>query len=500
MSTAIPSNPLVSGFHPDPSVVRVGDDYYLANSTFEYLPGIPVQHSRDLVTWTPVGNVAVRADQLALADVPTLSGAWAPTIRHHGGQFWIVVTDAMARGTLVFHAENPAGPWSDGLVLGGLDGIDPDLAWDDEGTCYVTYSALRLASDGSHGGIEQVRVDLDSGTLLERPRPLWSGTGLMFPEGPHLYRIGEWWYLLIAEGGTERGHAVSIARGTRPDGPFEGCPANPLLTAAGSDRPVQNTGHGDLVQAPDGSWYLVLLGMRTLGGTRSFSPLGRETFITRVTWGEDDWPAVAPVVLTPPAEPVAWAETFDSGPLDGRWLAVRRLPSAVSTVDAAHGRLVVHGQGADLTDLRPAFVGVRQTQLRSRFTAVVDPGDGLGGVAMRYDERHVVSVAVSATKLVATARVSSIAQSWTADRPAGPATVWIATEPTGATGDFIDRLACDHVLLGYDGPDGPVELARIDGRYFSAETAASFAGRVVGVFAVEGDLLVDTVRYSGSDA
>ena len=159
----------------------------------------------------------------------------------------------------------------------------------------------------------------------------------------------------------------------------------------------------------------------------------------------------------------------------------------------------MHGQGTDLTDPHPAFVGVRQAHLRSRFSAVVDPGDGVGGVAMRYDERHVVSVAVSVDALVATARVSSIAQSWAAPRPAGPVTVWVATEPTGTTGDFADRLTCDHVLLGYDGPDGPVELARIDGRYFSAETAASFAGRVVGVFAVEGDLLVDSVRYLGSD-
>ncbi len=497
MTTATPPNPLASGFHPDPSVLRVGDDYYLANSTFEYLPGIPVQHSRDLVTWTPIGNVVVREDQLAVADVPTLGGAWAPTIRHHDGRFWIAVTDAMGRGTLVFHAQDAAGPWSEGTVLQGFDGIDPDLAWDEDGTCYVTYSALHLGS-GTHGGIEQVRVDLETGTLLEEPRSLWSGTGRMFPEGPHLYRIGDWWYLLIAEGGTERGHSVSIARGTRPDGPFEGGPANPLLTAAGTDRPVQNTGHGDLVQAPDGSWYLVLLGMRTLGGTRAFSPLGRETFITRVTWDEDGWPALEPVLLTPPAAPVEWEDTFDAPVLDDRWLAVRRLPASVSTLEP--GRLVVHGTGTDLTDLRPAFVGVRQAQLRSRFTAVVDPRDGVGGVAMRYDERHVVSLTVSATAIVATARVSSIAQSWAAPRPAGPVTVWVATEPIGTGGDFMDHLACDHVLLGYDGPDGPVELARIDGRYYSAETAASFAGRVVGVFAVEGDLLVESARYSGSDA
>ncbi|GFJ92606.1 hypothetical protein Prum_062480 [Phytohabitans rumicis] len=218
------ANPTIAGFYPDPSVVRVGDDYYLACSTFEYLPGIPVFHSRDLVSWTRVGHVVGRPEQLAVGQVPTGGGAWAPTIRHHDGLFWVAVTDALGRGTLLFTAPDPAGPWSDGAVVEGVDGIDPDLAWDADGTCYLTYSALRLSGDnmGAHDGIEQVRIDPYAAKALEEPRSMWSGTGLMFPEAPHLYQRDGWWYLMIAEGGTERGHAVSIARGRRPDGPFEG--------------------------------------------------------------------------------------------------------------------------------------------------------------------------------------------------------------------------------------------------------------------------------------
>jgi beta-xylosidase len=181
--------------------------------------------------------------------VPTGGGAWAPTIRHHEGTFYLVVTDALGRGTLIFTAEKPEGPWSDGIVT-DIDGIDPDLAWTADGTCYMTFSGLILSGEemGKHLGIQQVRIDLATGKKLEEPRNMWKGTGLMFPEAPHLYEIDGTWYLMIAEGGTERGHGISIARSASPEGPFEGAPNNPILSARSTSRPVQNTGHGDLVR------------------------------------------------------------------------------------------------------------------------------------------------------------------------------------------------------------------------------------------------------------
>ena len=234
-------------------------------------------------------------------DVATGGGVWAPTIRYRDGVFYVIVTIAMSpRGCVVFTATDPAGPWSDGITIDGVGGIDPDLAWDDDGTAYVTFSGLYTSGEqiGQHLGIQQVRVDLAAGKALETPRSLWSGTGLKFPEAPHLYRRGDYWYLLIAEGGTERGHGVSVARGPSPEGPFEGHPANPVLSARSTSRPIQNTGHADLVATPDGGTALVLLGMRPLGLTQSFSPLGRETFITPVSWA-DGWPQPEPVLLAP---------------------------------------------------------------------------------------------------------------------------------------------------------------------------------------------------------
>ena len=493
-------NPVLPGFHPDPSITRVGDDYYLACSSFEYLPGVPLFHSRDLVRWEQIGNVVTRPGQLAVEKVPTLGGAWAPTIRFHDGRFWLVVTDAMGRGSLIFTAEQAEGPWSDGIVMQGVPGIDPDLAWDTDGTCFVTYSGLQLDGDhaGEHLGIQQVRMDLETGQAREEPRSLWSGTGLMFPEAPHLYEIDGTWYLLIAEGGTERGHSVSIARGTRPDGPFEGCPANPVLSARSTARPVQNTGHADLVRTPDGGWALFLLGMRPGGLTRAFSPMGRETFSTTLEWG-DGWPVVQPVELTPPTAPVEHHDDFTGAQLGPEWLSIRTPAADWSSLSERPGHLVVHGDGSTMDDPRPRFVGRRQEHQAAAFSVRVDSGGGVGGLSLRIDERHHYDIEVGAGVARARARVGGLCQTWEQAIPQGPVTVRIETEPVRGMG--LDALGPDTVRLSVEtGTDtGPVELAVLDGRYVSAETAASFTGRVVGMYAVEGTVAFDQFRYRGED-
>jgi beta-xylosidase len=493
-------NPTVPGFHPDPSITRVDDDYYLVCSSFEYLPGLPLFHSRDLVHWEQIGNVVTRPGQLAVEKVPTLGGAWAPTIRFHDGRFWLVVTDAMGRGSLIFSADRAEGPWSDGIVMQGVSGIDPDLAWDAEGTCFITYSGLQLDGDhaGEHLGIQQVRMDLETGRALEEPRSLWSGTGLMFPEAPHLYEIDGTWYLLIAEGGTERGHSVSIARGARPDGPFEGCPANPVLSARSTDRPVQNTGHADLVRTPDGGWALFLLGMRPGGLTRAFSPMGRETFSTSLVW-VDGWPMVQPVQLTPPTGPVEHRDDFTGAQLGPEWLSIRTPAADWSSLTERPGHLVVHADGSTTDDPRPRFVGRRQQHRSAVFSVRVDAAGGVGGLSLRIDERHHYDIEVGAGIARARARVGGLCQTWEQPIPAGtgPVTVRIETEPVVGMG--LDALGPDMVHLSVDASTGPVELAALDGRYVSAETAASFTGRVVGMYAAEGSVVFDRFSYRGED-
>jgi xylan 1,4-beta-xylosidase len=477
-------SPVVPGFNPDPSIVAVDGVYYLITSTFEYLPGIPVYRSTDLIEWTQIGNVITRPEQAGLADVPTPGGVWAPTIRFRDGVFHVLVTVMLGgRGCVLFTATDPAGPWSDGLVIDAVDGIDPDLAWDENGACYITFARHPDA-------IQQVRVDLTTGRALEPVRALWSGSGRYSPEGPHLYRRGKWWYLVVAEGGTDRGHAVTVARSSRPEGPFESSPTNPVLTAAGTGSPVQNLGHGDLVELPDGGTAMVLLGVRPVGLAQAFSPLGRQTFLTAVRWDDDGWPHGDMVVLNPHTQPEIAVEFTDPAVLDDpRWLAVRRTPTEVAHIDEASGRLVITADGAGLGDRRPWFVGRRQRDLHATISVTVDASAGAGGVAARYAEDHYFAIeargGAEGNAVTATAVLSKLERSWTVSLPPGEVELRIEMTPppsgfaAGAVGGDVIRL-----FAGAGGQE--VLLTELDGRYWCYETAKSFTGRVIGMYAGEG--------------
>lgn len=494
-------NPVLPGFNPDPSVVRVDDAYYLVTSTFEYMPGLPVYRSTDLRSWTQIGNVITRMEQGELATAPTGGGVWAPTIRHRDGVFYLIITIAMGRGCVVFTATDPAGEWSDGVLIEGIEGIDPDLAWDDEGTAIVTYSGLVTKGDefGTHKGILQVDVDLETGALLSEKRSLWSGSGFMFPEAPHLFRRGDWWYLFIAEGGTERGHGESVARSRDPRGGFEPGPANPFITARSTERPVQNTGHGDFVVTPAGETLMFLLGVRPRGMVRSFSALGRETFGTTVSW-VDDWPTAEPVQLNPSPEGLEERIAFE-GPLDPGWMAIRRTPASLVGDGLLDGTLTLHGEGTGLDDGSPVFLGRRQRHQTASVTVTVDAAEGRGGLAVRYDEATVYSIAAEATTggtaVTASAVIPGFERTATAELPSGPVELELASvRPSGDS--FTDLITSDVVRL--IARAGGVEhvLGEVDGRSLSAETAGSFTGRVIGLFAETGMVSFHDWRYAGS--
>lgn len=498
-------NPLLSGFHPDPSVVAVDGVYYLATSTFEYLPGIPIHRSTDFETWELIGHVATRPGQLGVEGVPTAGGAWAPTIRHRDGVFHLVVTDAKGRGMLHFTATDAAGAWSDGDLIrqadgsGSLDGIDPDIAWDAAGTAYVTFSGLILGGEeaGRHLGIQQVKVDLERHIALEEPRSLWSGTGGGFPEAPHLYEVGGRWYLMIAEGGTERGHGVSIARGDSPEGPFETAPQNPLVTARGTTRPIQNTGHGDLVIGPDGDWLCVLLGVRPRSMTRAFSALGRETFVTPVRWEPDGWPAIDPVSLNPRAGTRVDVGFAQDRALDGEWIAVRAVPSAHADLAARPGWLTLHADGSTLDDLRPVFIGRRQEHLTNAVTVTMDVTAGVGGLAMRYDERFHVEVEAGAGEVIGRAVIGGLVHDWRAPFRGGILELHLESRKPDAPHGLPRTSDVIHLAATVDGER--VELGEVDGRFLSSETTESFTGRVIGVYAVAGEVAVQRWIAEGHD-
>jgi alpha-N-arabinofuranosidase len=384
---------------PDPSVCRVGDDYYLVTSTFEYFPGVPVYHSKDLIHWRPISYALSRPSQLPLRRLTRNGGIWAATIRYHNGTFYMVTTNkSEGHGNFFVHTKDPAGQWSEPIEL-DQGGIDPSLLFDDDGKVYLTTGGAPNCA----ARICQSEIDINTGKRLTDIKPLWSGTGGSSPEGPHLYKINGYYYLMIAEGGTEYGHMETIARSRSPWGPFEANPRNPILTHRNfKASPIQGTGHADLIQAHDGSWWAVFLGFRP--ATRMAHHLGRETMLAPVTWMEDGWPiingngTISPrmtVRTLPPVEPppVSAVDDFDKPSLALQWNFVRNLESGWS-IKERPGWLRLKGSMFTLDDAEqsPVFVGRRQQDFDCEVTTRLDfqptrEGDA-AGLALRMNDRH----------------------------------------------------------------------------------------------------------------
>lgn len=290
-------NPVIPGFYPDPSICRVGNDFYIACSSFELYPGIPIFHSRNLADWEQVGYAMTEENQFHVEKNGMTGGVMAPTIRYHDGLFYIINANFSDKGNYIITAENPAGPWSDPHWLTDVPGIDASIFFDDDGSCYVlgTGEVWDNGAGKKERGIWLAEYDIKNFRMAGEPVTIFNSALRVgaSPESPHLYHVGEYYHLVIAEGGTEHYHAVMTARSRELFGFYEGNPANPVMTHRhmGHRCPITNVGHADLVELPDGSWYAVLLASRLIG--ESGKNLGRETFLCPVEW-EREWPLFSP--------------------------------------------------------------------------------------------------------------------------------------------------------------------------------------------------------------
>ncbi|QAY60200.1 glycoside hydrolase family 43 protein [Microbacterium protaetiae] len=480
------TTPIIPGFFPDPTICRVGDEVFVANSSFEYSPGVPLWRSTDLVTWHEAGNALDDDPAFVAGDAAAGGGVYAPTLRHHDGRFWMITTNVSgAPGQLVSSAPAIEGPWGPARVIEGIRGIDPDLAWDDDGTCLGTYSS----NDPDVPGIAQVRVDLDRGVVVGAARSVMAGTGLAYPEGPHVFRRGHWWYLLFAEGGTERGHCVSVARGPAASGPFDLCPANPILTRRSTTFPVQNTGHADMVELADGTWAMVYLGVRPRGATPLFHVNGRETFLAGIDW-VDDWPVVVPDRYRVPFGESAFTDRFGESRLHPRWISPGAAPGAFATTgDGLELRALDSDNGA------PALLSVRARDPYWQFTAVTDARDG-AALRVRMDERHWYELRIVQGRALVHAQIGPVAQEFPSDERLsvhGNIELWVGADAATTGGP-------DDLVFGVRDASGIHEVIRLDGRYLSTEVAGGFVGRVIGLRADGQPVRFAEVRYEPVEA
>jgi len=394
-------NPVLPGFNPDPSIVRVGEDYYIATSTFEWYPGVQIHHSRDLVHWRLLTRPLRRASQLNMLGDPDSCGVWAPCLTYADGLFWLIYTDvkrfgrtsvAGAAGSSLrdFHnylVTSPTidGEWSDPIFLNS-SGFDPSLFHDDDGRKYL----LNMLWDHRPGhnrfaGIVLQEYSVPDRKLVGERVKIFDGTSLGFTEGPHLYRRGGYYYLLTAEGGTNWNHAVTLARSQHLTGPYEAHPDTHILTARDRpDSPLQRAGHADLVETPAGDTYMVYLVGRPLPN-RGRCVLGRETAIQKMIWGSDDWLRTLdgeglPTVETPaPALPES---TFPSAParhdfdapelpLDFQWLRTP-WPAEIFSLTARPGHLRLFGRESIGAQFRQSLVARRQQSFCFSAATVID--------------------------------------------------------------------------------------------------------------------------------
>ncbi|BCY09876.1 xylan 1,4-beta-xylosidase [Actinoplanes sp. L3-i22] len=403
-------NPVLPGFHPDPSILRVGADYYIATSTFEWYPGVRLHHSTDLVTWRPLGGALTERRLLDLTGTADSCGVWAPNLTYADGLFHLLYSDVATFAGGYWDPQNylitaPAvdGPWSDPVVLHGR-GFDASLFHDDDGSTWM----LSMRADWRPGrdrfaGISIQRYDRHERRLTGPEKIIFEGTDAGLTEAPNIYRRDGWYYLVTAEGGTTLTHQVTVARSRHLLGDYQADPAGPLLTSAGRpDLALQKAGHGSLVRTPDGDWYLAHL------VARPYAPsgrcvLGRETALQKVEWPAGEWPRIRdgiPAERVPaPAAAQAFAagdggdDHFDAPVLGPDWSTLRR-PAGPDWIDLTSrpSHLRIHGGQSPMARHRPSLVARRVTARHCVFEATCEfePRSyrDLAGVTAYYNTRN----------------------------------------------------------------------------------------------------------------
>lgn len=480
-------NPVLRGFNPDPSVCRVGDDFYLVTSSFEYFPGLPIYTSKDLIHWKQIGHCLTRESQLPLKNAYSSGGLFAPSLRYKDGLFYVICTNVTGGGNFYCTAKSPAGPWSEPIWV-SIESIDPDIFWDDDGKTY-------FVTQGNEG-IRITEIDLKTGKVLGPEHLVWGGTGGRFPEAPHIYKKDGYYYLLIGEGGTEYAHSATVARSRHLLGPYESNPANPILAHGnrkGQGSPIQAVGHADFVQAPDGTYWAVFLGFRVTRPYAYYHILGRETFLAPVAWPKNGWPQVngdgiinldmeVPTLTQKPWPTEESKVEFDKEKLGLEWQYLRNPDTKNYSLTERAGSLRISASPFTLAQTEAvSFIGRRQTE--HQFTAstalelVGAKTNEEAGMVLYQNNTHHYQLALSRKnqRYVVQLKVKVGSLAYVAKEVQVPnPKVKLKIEGTAQQYSFS--------IAGTD-TENYQALGNLDTRYISTEVAGGFTGVMIGLYA-----------------
>lgn len=391
-------NPIIRGFYPDPSVCFANGRYYLVCSSMQYFPGVPLFESEDLVNWTQIGHCLTRPEQIALQKVYSSGGVFAPTIRYFEGRFYMTTTNATTQQNFFVWTDDIYSEWSDPIFI-DQGGIDPSLFFENGKNYFMSNGS---DSEGI-SGIVQCEIDINTGEKLSPSKTIWQGTGGRYLEAPHLYKIKDYYYLVAAEGGTEYGHMVTYARSTSPYGPFEAYPNNPVLTNRNlGGFHIQGVGHGDLIEAPDGSFWLIHLGFRQTGQWTTFHHLGREVFLTPVEFHNDGWFTAGANGTTPEFINIPFTEKVQkfqteynlyNTDFEKDWCYLRH--PFRENYSLSQNQITLKGSKISLDEAdSPTFIGLRQKDFCCRINCDIEIDRGEAGVTLFMDENHHYDLAI----------------------------------------------------------------------------------------------------------
>lgn len=396
-------NPIVRGFHPDPSIVNVGEDYYMVMSSFVYFPSIPIYHSRNLLDWEIIGHAVTKTQFSELDTLEDGRGIWAPDISYYKGCFYITATlrmnddDQIVRRQLIVRSQLPQGPYSEPVYI-DIDGIDPSLFHDSNGKHYMLLNR----------GARLIELNDQMTKAITEPSLLWYGSNKHAPEAPHLLKHNGYYYCVLSEGGTGRTHQISIARSKRIHGPYEAYHSNPILVQRDPLDPIQRSGHGKLFIDHEGNWWIVYLASRPIEG--KYSILGRETCLDPVVWGADGWPIInghkGPSTLQ--IKPQLTTKTMDVGKskaitiLGHDWVFVRT-PDFMRVIQDMHNQTIkFYPDHYDLNHMNKKNIFVtRRTEYYGRYTYQLKPNRWISGcefgLTAYYDTKTYIKYGIKRT-------------------------------------------------------------------------------------------------------